>query len=136
MGDRLAFYPAMSAPRRRRRGTGDGGGEGSVNSGSKKSELRREREEGRWKNRETENKVIPMTLKETVFHELETADEQLLEEVMQVIRSRTTPKPTMTITDAIAELRRNMSPEELDPNAEDIWETVRDRTPVSEEPRW
>ena len=77
-----------------------------------------------------------MTLKETVFHELETADEQLLEEVMQVIRSRTTPKPTMTITDAIAELRRNMSPEELDPNAEDIWETVRDRTPVSEEPRW
>ncbi len=34
----------------------------------------------------------------------------------------------MTITDAIAELRRNMSLEELDPNAEDIWENVRDRT--------
>lgn len=77
-----------------------------------------------------------MTLKETVFHELETADDLLLEDLLQVIRSRTTPKPTMTITDAIAELRRNMSPEELDPNAEDIWETVRDRTPVSEEPRW
>ena len=77
-----------------------------------------------------------MTLKETVFHELETADDLLLEDLLQVIRSRTTPKPTMIITDAIAELRRNMSPEELDPNAEDIWETVRDRTPVSEEPRW
>jgi len=77
-----------------------------------------------------------MTLKETILHELETADDLLLEDLLQVIRSRTTPKPTMTITDAIAELRRNMSPEELDPNAEDIWETVRGRTPVSEEPRW
>jgi divalent metal cation (Fe/Co/Zn/Cd) transporter len=66
-----------------------------------------------------------MTLKETVLYEIETAEEQLLEEVMRVIRSRTTPKPTMTITDAIAELRRNMSLEELDPNAEDIWENVR-----------
>ena len=70
-------------------------------------------------------KVIPMTLKETVPHELETADDLLLEDLLQVIRSRTTPKPTMTITDAIAELRRNMYPEELDPNAEDIWENVR-----------
>jgi hypothetical protein len=77
-----------------------------------------------------------MTLKETVFHELETADDLLLEDLLQVIRSRQTPKPTMTITDAISELRRNMSPEELDPNAEDIWENVRDRTPVSGEPRW
>jgi hypothetical protein len=85
-----------------------------------------------------------MTLKETVFHELETADDLLLEDLLQVIRShrlsgresRQTPKPTMTITDAIAELRRNMSSEELDPNAEDIWENVRDRTPVSGEPRW
>jgi divalent metal cation (Fe/Co/Zn/Cd) transporter len=76
-----------------------------------------------------------MTLKETILQELETADDQLLEEVMRVIRSRTTPKPTMTITDAIAELRRNMSPEELDPSADDIWENVRDRTPVSGEPR-
>jgi hypothetical protein len=66
-----------------------------------------------------------MTLKETVLYEIETAEEQLLEEVMRVIRSRTTPKPTMTITDEIAELRRNMSLEELDPNAEDIWENVR-----------
>ena len=77
-----------------------------------------------------------MTLKETLLHEIETADEKLLEDLLQVIRSRTTSKPTMTITDAIAELRRNMSLEELDPNAEDIWETVRDRTPVSDEPRW
>ena len=77
-----------------------------------------------------------MTLKETILHELETADDLLLEDLLEVNRSRTTPKPTMTITDAISELRRNMSPEELDPNAEDICETVRDRTPVSEEPRW
>ena len=77
-----------------------------------------------------------MTLKETILCELETADEQLLEDLLQVIRSRQNPKPKMTITDAIAELRRNMSPEELDPNAEDIWENVRDRTPVSGEPRW
>ena len=36
---------------------------------------------------------MSMTLKETILHEIETADEQLLEEVMQVIRSRkhTTP---------------------------------------------
>ena len=85
-----------------------------------------------------------MTLKETLLHELETADDLLLEDLLQVIRrhrlsereSRTTPKSTMTITDAIAELRRNMSPGELDPNAEDIWETVRDRTPVSDKPQW
>jgi len=43
-----------------------------------------------------------MTLKETILHELETADDLLLEDLLQVIRSRTTPKPTMTITDAIA----------------------------------
>ncbi len=77
-----------------------------------------------------------MTLKETILHELETADDLLLEDLLQVIQSRRTPKPTMTITDAIAELRRNMSPEELDLNADDIWENVRDRTPVSGEPRW
>ena len=77
-----------------------------------------------------------MTLKETVLHELEAADDQLLEDLLQMIRSRQKPKPKMTITDAIAELRRNMSPEDLDPNAEDIWENVRDRTPASGEPRW
>ena len=85
-----------------------------------------------------------MTLKETVFHELESADDQLLEDLLQMIRrhrlsgreSRTTSKPKMTITDAIAELRRNLSAEDLDPNADDIWENVRDRTPVSGEPRW
>jgi hypothetical protein len=77
-----------------------------------------------------------MTLKETVLYEIETADEELLQEVIGLIRSRQNPKPTMTITDAIAELRRNMSPEELDPTADDIWENVRDRTPVSGEPRW
>ena len=82
---------------------------------------------------DTDREVIPMTLKEILLHEIETADEKLLEYLLQVIRwhrlsgreSRRTPKSTMTITDAIAELRRNMSPEELDLNAEDIWENVR-----------
>ncbi len=45
-----------------------------------------------------------------------------------------TPKPTLA--DVIAQFRNNMSPEELDPNAEDIWQDVRDRTPVASEPRW
>jgi hypothetical protein len=34
------------------------------------------------------------------------------------------PKPTLA--DVIAQFRNNMSPEELDPNAEDIWQDVRD----------
>lgn len=77
-----------------------------------------------------------MTLKETILQELETADETFLEELLRLIQSRQNSKPKMTITEAIAELRRNMSPEDLDLNADDIWENVRDRTPVSGEPRW
>jgi hypothetical protein len=41
-----------------------------------------------------------------------------------------------TLADTIAQFRRNMSPEELDPNAADIWQDVRDRTPAPSEPRW
>jgi hypothetical protein len=39
----------------------------------------------------------------------------------------TTPQtlPTPTLTDAIAQFRNNMSPEELDPNAEDVWQDMR-----------
>ena len=43
-----------------------------------------------------------MTLKETILHELETADDLLLEDLLQVIRSRTTPKPPMTLVETIA----------------------------------
>jgi hypothetical protein len=39
--------------------------------------------------------------------------------------------PNPTLADAIAQFRSNMSPEELDPNAADIWQDVRDRTPVA-----
>jgi hypothetical protein len=42
----------------------------------------------------------------------------------------------LTLADAIAHFRNNMSAEELDPNAEDIWQDIRDRTPVANEPRW
>jgi putative addiction module CopG family antidote len=41
-----------------------------------------------------------------------------------------------TLVDTIAQFRNNMSAEELDPNAEDIWQDVRDRTPAPSEPRW
>jgi hypothetical protein len=41
-----------------------------------------------------------------------------------------------TLADTIAQFRRNMSPEELDPNSADIWQDVRDLTPAPSEPRW
>jgi hypothetical protein len=47
-------------------------------------------------------------------------------------RSATKPK----LIDTIDQFRRNMSPEELDPNTDDIWMNVRDRTPAPLEPRW
>jgi hypothetical protein len=58
---------------------------------------------------------------------------QLLTQSLTAI-PQSIPKPT--VADAIAQFRNNMSPEELDPNAEDIWQDVRDRTPVASEPRW
>jgi len=44
--------------------------------------------------------------------------------------------PPFTLTTAIAQFRSAMSPEELDPSAEDIWQDVRDRAPAPPEPRW
>jgi uncharacterized protein (DUF1919 family) len=44
--------------------------------------------------------------------------------------------PKTTLADAIAQFRHNMSLEELDPNAVDIWQDVRDRSPAPSEPRW
>jgi hypothetical protein len=41
-----------------------------------------------------------------------------------------------TLADTIAQFRRNMSPEERDPNTEDVWQDVRDLTPAPSEPRW
>jgi lambda repressor-like predicted transcriptional regulator len=77
-----------------------------------------------------------MTLKETVFHELETADDLLLEDLLQVIRSRQTPKSTMTITDAIAIYRESAIAEGLDIDPDEIWGDVRDKTPADSEARW
>lgn len=79
---------------------------------------------------------MSMTLKETILHEIETADEQLLEAVMQVIRSRTTPKPTMTITDAIAAYREEAIASGVEIDPDEIWGNVRDKTPADLEPRW
>jgi hypothetical protein len=41
-----------------------------------------------------------------------------------------------TLTTAIAHFRNNLLPEELELNAEDVWQDVRDQTPVTDEPRW
>jgi hypothetical protein len=59
---------------------------------------------------------------------------QLLTQSLTATPQNIPPKPTLA--EAIAQFRNNMSPEELDPNAEDVWQDVRDRTPVASEPRW
>ena len=43
--------------------------------------------------------------------------------------------PSMTLADAIAIVQEKMSAIELDPDFDDNWDNVRDRTPVSDEPR-
>lgn len=60
---------------------------------------------------------------------------QVLAQSLSVTPLRNDPKPR-SLLDVIDRFRQNMSPEELDPNVEDIWQDVRDRTPVSSEPRW
>jgi hypothetical protein len=49
--------------------------------------------------------------------------------------SKKVPKKP-TLADTIAQFRRNMSLEERDLNAEDVWQDVRDLTPAPSEPRW
>jgi hypothetical protein len=72
---------------------------------------------------------------ETQLLNLDRADRvHLLDVLTQSLNHNPSQKPTLA--DAIAQFRRNMSAEELDPNAEDIWQDVRDRTPVANEPRW
>lgn len=80
--------------------------------------------------------VIPMTLKESVLQEIETADDKLLEELLQLIRSRTIAKPTLTLADTIAIYRESAIVEGLDIDPEEIWGNVRDKTPADIEPRW
>lgn len=72
---------------------------------------------------------------ETQLLKLDRTDRLHLLNVLTQSLNHSNP-PKKTLVDAIAQLRRNMSAEELDPNSEDIWKDVRDRTPVSNEPRW
>ena len=71
--------------------------------------------------------VIPMTLKESVLQEIETADDKLLEELLQLIRSRTLTKPTLTLSDTIAIYRESAIAEGLDIDPEEVWGNVRDK---------
>ncbi len=85
-----------------------------------------------------------MTLKETILQELETADETFLEELLRLIRwhrlsgreSRQTPKPTMTITEAIAAYRDEAIASGVEIDPDEIWGNVRDKTSADLEPRW
>lgn len=60
---------------------------------------------------------------------------QVLAQSLSIAPPKDESKPR-SLLDVIDRFRQNMSPEELDPNLEDIWQDVRDRTPVSSEPRW
>ena len=60
---------------------------------------------------------------------------QVLAQSLSIAPPQNDPKPR-SLLDVIDRFRQNMSPEELDPNSENIWQDVRDRTPVSREPRW
>ena len=77
-----------------------------------------------------------MTLKESVLKEIETADDKLLEELLQLIRSRTITKPTLTLSDTIAIYSESAIAEGLDIDPEEVWGNVRDKTPADIEPRW
>ena len=68
-----------------------------------------------------------MTLKESVLQEIETADDKLLEELLQLIRSRTIAKPTLTLSDTIAIYRESAIAEGLDIDPEEVWGNVRDK---------
>jgi hypothetical protein len=60
---------------------------------------------------------------------------QVLAQSLSIAQPQAETQPR-SLLDVIDRFRQNMSLEELDPNAEDIWQDVRDRTPVSSEPRW
>lgn len=73
---------------------------------------------------------------ETQLLKLDRADRLHLLNLLTQSLNPPNPPQKPTLADAIAQFRHNMSAEELDPNAEDIWQDVRDRTPVSDEPLW
>jgi hypothetical protein len=60
---------------------------------------------------------------------------QVLAQSLSIAQPQAETQPR-SLLDVIDRFRQNMSPEELDPNGEDIWQDVRDRSPVSSEPRW
>lgn len=61
-----------------------------------------------------------MTLKESVLQEIETADDKLLEDLLQLIQSRTTKKSTLTLSDTIAIYCESTIGEGLDIDANKI----------------
>jgi hypothetical protein len=77
-----------------------------------------------------------MTLKESVLQAIETADEPLLQAVLQVIQSHSTAQPTLTLADAIALYRESAIAAGLDIDPDEVWSDVRDKTPADTEPRW
>ena len=77
-----------------------------------------------------------MTLKESVLQGIETADEKLLQDLLQLIRSRTVKTPMLTLSDAIAIYRESAIDEALDIDPDQIWGSIRDKTPADSEPRW
>ena len=77
-----------------------------------------------------------MTLKESVLQGIETADEKLLQDLLQLIRSRTAKTPMLTLSDAIAIYRESAIDEALDIDPDQIWGSIRDKTPADSEPRW
>lgn len=60
---------------------------------------------------------------------------QLLAQSLSIASPQAEAQPR-SLLDVIDRFRQNMSPEELDPDALDIWQDVRDRTPISSVPRW
>jgi hypothetical protein len=60
---------------------------------------------------------------------------QVLAQSLSIAQPQAETQPR-SLLDVIDRFRQNMLPEELDPNVEDIWQDVRDRSPVSSEPRW
>jgi hypothetical protein len=77
-----------------------------------------------------------MTLKESVLQAIETADEPLLQAVLQVIRAHSTAKSTLTLADTIALYRESAIAAGLDIDPDEVWGDVRDKTPADTEPRW
>ena len=65
-----------------------------------------------------------MTLKETVLYEIETADEQLLEEVMLVIRSRKHITPTDRSPNHPLRGMPIVIPADFNEPMTDLWEAV------------